>query len=144
MHVEVYARASSKRKHSLGRNKRLEEQSASTLSPPHPRRTLVEVVFAGSVTRPFARVCGLVRDFDRRLLVHLSNGTHLRARLDDVIRRPIACVLGGPVFPPGLGIGGDGGQVGVAAAAFAAGEFVVRAIVARFGFDDEVAAGEGV
>lgn len=32
----------------------------------------------------------------------------------------------------------------VAAASFAAGEFVVRAVMARLGVDDEVAAGHGV
>lgn len=42
-----------------------------------------------------------------------------------------------------LGISGDSSHV-VSAASFAAGKFVVRAVLARLGIDDEVSASESV
>lgn len=41
-------------------------------------------------------------------------------------------------------IGSDSGKMCVAATSFAAGELVVRTVVARLGVDDEIAASEGI
>lgn len=85
-------------------------------------------------------------DFDGGLLVHLAHGCHFNARLDDVVRRAVAvkqCIFVRSELPR-LRVGGDGSEVGIAAASSAAGELVVGAVVAGFGVDDQVAAGEGV
>lgn len=67
--------------------------------------------------------------------------------MNDVIGRAVAVkrrVITAMTRLPGLGVGDDCGEVGVAMASAAAGEFVVGAVVTGFGVDDEVAAGEGV
>ena len=60
------------------------------LFPPHPGRLIVSFVgiAAGTVAAlGLGRICRLVRDFDRRVLVHLAHGGQLDAGvLHDVVR----------------------------------------------------------
>lgn len=85
-------------------------------------------------------------DFDGGLLVHLPDGCHFNARLDDAVCRAVAVKQ--RIFVrfelPRLRVGGDGSVVSIATASSAAGELVVGAVVAGFGVDDQAAAGKGV
>lgn len=86
-------------------------------------------------------------NFDSCFLVHLAHWTQFDAWLNDVVRRSITItgVVGDAHLRPLRShIGSDGREVVVPTATLAAVEFVVGAVVAFFGVDDETAAGQGV
>ena len=113
-------------------------------------------MIAGVVTFRSRRVCRFGGNLDGSLLVHLAtDGGQLDTAsvLDDVVGRPIADGVFG-VFPVDttahavdihvLRVSGDGGEVVVGLPTLAARELVVAAVVAGFGFDDQVAASQRV
>lgn len=99
-------------------------------------------------------VCWFRGNLDRSLLVHLANGGQFHALgLHDVVGRPIAdsVIWIFVVYPSAhlagieaLGVGSNGRQVVFRLAALAACELAVTAVVAGFGFDDQVATSQGV
>ena len=114
-------------------------------------------IFAGALAGVLClAVCGLGSNLDRGLLIHLAQWCQFDTAwvLNDVVGRSIANgMLWIPVFTvtPGahctgihvLRVRGNGRQV-VFRLSAAAGKSAVTAVMAGFGFDDQVATGQGV
>lgn len=114
-------------------------------------------IFAGALAGVLClAVCGLGSNFDCGLLVHLTQWCQFDTAwiLNNVVGRSIANgMLWIPVFTvtPGahctgihvLGVRSNGRQV-IFCLSAAACKSAVTAVIARFGFDDQVAAGQGV